>query len=712
MKKGVFVSGTDTGVGKTIVASAIALGLQQRGVKVGIMKPVQTGAIMKKKNRFSPDAEFMKKALGEEGRKCDSPFSFNPHIPYLLKEPLAPFVAAQCEGVHIKSSRILQSAEWLQTHYSFLVVEGAGGIMVPVSQDYMMIDLIRDLGFPVVLVARTTLGTINHTLLTLEALRNKDIPIVGVVLNHASFSPEGICEKTNPEIIEAFGKINILGILPHSPSISMEQGSLGNLKELSQRHLDLERLLTFIESFSSASAPSSSLSDKHQRSSRLKGWDKEYLWHPFTQMQDWTREDPLVIESGKGVRLEDSDGRKYIDGVASLWTNVHGHQKKEIDEAIQDQLTRIGHSTMLGLTHAPAIELAQRLVHIAPQGLSRVFYSDSGATACEIALKMSFQYWQQQGQKEKKRFIYFENSYHGDTLGAVSVGGIDLFHQVYHPLLFSSFRAPSPYCYRCAYKLDPSVCQKRCLKDLEHILKDYAAEICALIIEPCVQGAGGMVVAPEGFLKKVKELCAQYRILMIVDEVAVGFGRTGKMFACEHEMVQPDILCLAKGITGGYLPLAATLTTEKIYSGFLGGYSEKKTFFHGHTYTGNPLACRAALANLDIFKKERVIEKIQGKIEFFHERLQKFWDLPHVGDIRQKGLLAGIELVKNKKTKEPYDWEEKIGSRVIQETRKRGVILRPLGDVIVIMPPLCISIQELEQLLLVTMEAIVEVTER
>jgi len=256
------------------------------------------------------------------------------------------------------------------------------------------------------------------------------------------------------------------------------------------------------------------------------------------------------------------------------------------------------------------------------------------------------------------------------------------------------------------------VCQKSCLNDLERILKDHATEICALIIEPCVQGAGGMLVAPEGFLKKVKELCAQYQILMIADEVAVGFGRTGKMFACEHEMVQPDILCLAKGITGGYLPLAATLTTEKIYSGFLGDYSEKKTFFHGHTYTGNPLACRAALANLDIFKKERVIEKIQGKIEFFHERLQKFSDLPHVGDIRQKGLLAGIELVKNKKTKEPYDWEEKIGIRVIQETRKRGVILRPLGDVIVIMPPLCISIQELEQLLSVTMEAIVEVTER
>jgi len=386
VKKGVFITGTDTGVGKTIVSSAIALGLQQKGVKVGIMKPVQTGAIMKEGDRFSSDAEFMKKALGEEGRKPDSPFSFNPHIPYLLKEPLAPFVAAQCEEVDIEPSRILQAAEWLQGHYSFLVVEGAGGIMVPVSQDYLMIDLIRNLGFPVVLVARATLGTINHTLLTLEALRNKDIPIVGVVLNHASFSPVGICEKTNPEVIEAFGKVNILGVLPHFSSLSMEQGIIGDLADLAQKHLDLEKLLSLTGSFFLASGPSSLLSDKQQRSCRLKEWDKQYLWHPFTQMQDWARGDPLVIESGKGTRLEDSDGRKYIDGVASLWTNVHGHQKKEIDEAIQDQLTRIGHSTMLGLTHAPAIELAQRLVHIVPQGLRRVFYSDSGATACEIVM--------------------------------------------------------------------------------------------------------------------------------------------------------------------------------------------------------------------------------------------------------------------------------------------------------------------------------------
>ncbi|MEW6381563.1 MAG: adenosylmethionine--8-amino-7-oxononanoate transaminase [bacterium] len=448
-----------------------------------------------------------------------------------------------------------------------------------------------------------------------------------------------------------------------------------------------------------------------QRSALLKSWDRQYLWHPFTQMQDWTRDDPLVIERGEGVYLEDSDGRRYLDGVASLWTNVHGHRRREIDEAIQDQLTRIGHSTLLGLTHAPAIELAKRLIQIAPAGLSRVFYSDNGATACEIALKMAFQYWHQQGKAEKTSFVYFENSYHGDTLGAVSVGGIDLFHQLYHPLLFRGYRATSPYCYRCPCQLEPSSCGLRCLETLERTLQEHAEETCALIIEPCVQGAGGMLVAPQGFLRRVRDLCDHYQVLMIADEVAVGFGRTGRMFACEHEDVHPDLLCMAKGITGGYLPLAATLATEKIYEGFLGDYSQKRTFFHGHTYTGNPLACRAALASLDIFDREGVIGHVQERAEHLAEGLRKFWELPHVGDIRHKGLLAGIELVRDKTSREPYGWEEKTGIRVIQEARKMGVILRPLGDVIVLMPPLSINAAELDELLSVTLKAIRQVTE-
>lgn len=718
---GIFVTGTDTGVGKTIVAAGLALGMKRRGWQVGVMKPIQTGAAERGGERgelYSPDAEFIQAALAGGGKLKDSPgepeagvahspFPFNPHTPYVLREPLAPLVCARLEGLEIEPERIIKASQWMEEHYSYLVIEGAGGVLVPICRNYFMIDLIKELGFPVVVVARASLGTINHTLLTLEALRSRQIKVLGVVLNQPTPSQSGICEQTNPEVIQSLGQVDLLGVLPHSPAISLEKGEVGNLEELVQKHLDLEPLIRALE------RPSSPLPYlQRRRSALLKELDRRYLWHPFTQMQEWTRgEDLLVIERGDGVYLEDSDGRRYIDGVASLWTNVHGHRKREIDQAIEDQLTRIGHSTLLGLTHAPAIELAERLIKIAPAGLSRVFYSDNGATACEIALKMAFQYWQQQGEVERASFVYFENSYHGDTLGAVSVGGIDLFHRLYKPLLFQAVRSPSPYCYRCPHQLDPLSCGLRCLDDLERIFKKQADRICALIIEPCVQGAGGMLVAPSGFLRRVRDLCDQYQVLMIADEVAVGFGRTGKMFACEHEDVQPDILCLAKGITGGYLPLAATLTTERIYAGFLGDYSQKRTFFHGHTYTGNPLACRAALANLDIFDRERVIERVQERSRQLAEGLGRLWELEHVGDIRQKGLLAGIELVRDKSSRDAYKFEEKIGIRVIQKARTMGVILRPLGDVIVLMPPLSISARELDELVSVTFEAIRQVTE-
>lgn len=707
MKKGFFISGTDTGVGKTIAASVIAVGLKKKGWSVGFMKPVQTGALLEGENRFSPDLEFSQRALGLPYPENHSTFSYHPQVPYLLKEPLAPYVAAKLEEVEIQPSRLLDSAKWLAQHYDFLIIEGAGGVLVPITQDYLMIDLIKDLGYPVVLVGRTRLGTINHTLLTLEALRNRSIPIAGLVFNNPEPEIGDICEQTNPEVIEAFGQVPILGIFPHlSDMASQEEGGARRaIEALAFDHLKLPQL-------SQVSDDGCLCQEQKQRSAELKAWDKKYLWHPFTQMQSWVKDDPLVIEEGRGVYLIDSDGQEYIDGVASLWTNVHGHRKQAIDQAINRQLSKIAHSTFLGLTHAPAIILAKRLIELAPEGLSRVFYSDNGATACEIALKMSYQYWQQQGRSEKKGFIYFENSYHGDTLGAVSVGGLELFHSLYRPLLFQAHRVASPYCYRCPWALSPVSCHFRCLDDLERVLSAKAAEICALIIESCVQGAGGILVEPPGFLAKVRELCSRYEILMIADEVAVGFGRTGQMFACQHEQVSPDLLCLAKGLTAGYLPMAATLTTEAIYKGFLGDYSQMKTFFHGHTYTGNPLACSAALANLEIFEKERVLEQLKEKIQFMGEKLQNFQDLSHVGDIRQKGLLAGLELVKEPISKEPYPLEEQIGIKVIVETRKRGVILRPLGNVIVLMPPLSITLPELQKMLSITYEAIAKVTEK
>jgi len=440
----------------------------------------------------------------------------------------------------------------------------------------------------------------------------------------------------------------------------------------------------------------------------LERWDKHYLWHPFTQMRDYLNGKPLIVEKGEDSFLIDIYGNRYIDGVSSLWVNLHGHRRKEIDQAIMNQVKEISHSTLLGLSNVPAITLAKKLVEITPVSLTKVFYSDDGSTAVESALKMAFQYWQQKSspQKEKTKFISLTHAYHGDTLGAVSVGGIDTFHTLYKPLLFPTYRVPSPYCYRCSLEKTYPECHLDCVNQVEDVMKEHHQEVAALIIEPLVQGAAGMIVFPPGYLKEIRRLCSQYNILLIADEVAVGFGRTGTMFACEQEGVLPDLMTVAKGISGGYLPLAATLTTEEIYRAFLGKYQDLKTFFHGHSYTGNPLACSAALASLEIFEKDHILEKLKGKISFLEKSLKPFLNLSQVGQVRQKGFMVGIELVKNREGKECYPIEEKVGIKVILEARKRGLIIRPLGDVIVIMPPLTISYEHLKKLVEIVFHSI------
>ncbi|HLB02849.1 MAG TPA: adenosylmethionine--8-amino-7-oxononanoate transaminase [Nitrospiria bacterium] len=421
---------------------------------------------------------------------------------------------------------------------------------------------------------------------------------------------------------------------------------------------------------------------------RLQADDQQYLWHPFTQMKEWEKESPLIIQSGKGPFLIDVHGRRYLDGVSSLWVNLHGHRRKEIDRALISQIRKIAHTTLLGLSNIPAIELARKLLEIAPKGLARVFYSDNGSTAVEVALKMAFQYWQLKSRPRKRKFVSFINAYHGDTLGSVSVGGIDLFHRRFEPLLFETVRVPYPYCYRCHLSLSYPSCGMACLQEVETLIKTRHEELAAVIIEPRVQAAAGMIISPPGYLQQIRKLCNEYQVLMIADEVATGFGRTGKMFACDHEEVVPDLMALAKGITGGYLPLAATLTTQSIYEAFLGNYSEFKTFFHGHSYTGNPLACAAALANLGIFEKEKTLNKIQSKIRRLSLALRSLDQLDHVGDIRQCGMMVGIELVKDKMSREPYPLTEKKGTLVAMEARNRGMLIRPLGNVVVLMPPL------------------------
>jgi adenosylmethionine-8-amino-7-oxononanoate transaminase len=441
---------------------------------------------------------------------------------------------------------------------------------------------------------------------------------------------------------------------------------------------------------------------------RLIALDKKYAWHPFTQMQDWERDaDTLVIERGQGSYLIDTEGRRYLDGVSSLWCNTHGHRVPEIDRAVRAQLKKIAHTTYLGLANEPASVLSRELIAVAPKGLSRVFYSDSGSEAVEIALKMAYQYWQLNGVKTKRSFLKLQNAYHGDTVGAVSVGGIQLFHDIFGPLLFKTFSAPAPYRYRENFLGSEDAYAKLCADRVETVLKKHQTGIAAIILEPLVQGAAGMLTQPKGFLRRVAALAKKYDTLLIVDEVATGFGRTGTMFACEQEGVRPDLMCVAKGLTAGYLPLAATLTTDRIYQAFLGEYHEFKTFFHGHTYTANPLACAAALANLRYFNEKRVLHRAQAQIKLLSQQLERFKKLEHVGEIRQCGLMVGIELVKNKFTRESFLAEEQRGARVCREARKHGILIRPLGDVIVLMPPFCFTENDIKKLCVGVFQALV-----
>jgi adenosylmethionine---8-amino-7-oxononanoate aminotransferase len=448
------------------------------------------------------------------------------------------------------------------------------------------------------------------------------------------------------------------------------------------------------------------------RTRRLQADDRRYLWHPFTQQKDWERTAPLIIERGRGVYLEDTEGRRYLDGVSSIWVNLHGHRQPALDRALQKQLRKIAHSTMLGLSNVPAIELAKKLIGLAPSGLTRVFYSDNGSTAVEVALKMAFQYWQLLGgeRAKKTKFVHLGQAYHGDTLGAVSVGGIPLFHGRYQPLLFPSFEAHAPYCYRCPLGLSYPRCRVMCAGAVEDIFKRHHEEIAALIVEPMLLAAGGMIVMPPGYLKRLRALCKRYKILFIADEVATGFGRTGRMFACEHDGIKPDLMAISKGLTGGYLPLAATLTTERVYQAFLGRYDEFKSFFHGHSYTGNPLGCAVALANLELFERQRTLSRLKPKIAELLRLLEPLRRLPRVGDIRQLGFMTGIELVRDKVTKAPYLLEQRVGHRVAEEARRRGLLLRPLGNVIVLMPPLTTSLHELRRMVEILTQAIRDVT--
>lgn len=423
--------------------------------------------------------------------------------------------------------------------------------------------------------------------------------------------------------------------------------------------------------------------------------DLKYVWHPYTQMKDCEVMPPVFIDRAKGIKLYDNKGNMFFDTVSSWWCNVHGHNHPRIKAAIKEQLNSLDHVLFAGFTHKSAILLAEKLISITPQKLTKVFFSDNGSTAVETSLKMSFQYWQNTGKRERKKFVSLDMAYHGDTIGAMSVSGVGLFNEVFTPLFFPSFKVPSPYCYRCPMGKERNSCRIDCIRPLEELIKAKKHEIAAMVLEPLILAAGGMIVYPEEYLEKAAELVKKHNIHLILDEVATGFGRTGRMFACEHAGIQPDFLCLSKGITSGTLPLGATLTTEKIFRAFYADFEKKKTFYHGHTYTANPVACAAALASLRIFKEEDTLNRIKEIIPILHKNLKKFNSLPLVGDVRCLGMIGAIELVKDKKTKQTFTLEERIGLKVYKKGLKQGIILRPLGNIIYLYLPLCIKKSEM-----------------
>jgi adenosylmethionine-8-amino-7-oxononanoate aminotransferase len=474
--------------------------------------------------------------------------------------------------------------------------------------------------------------------------------------------------------------------------------------------------------------------------------DRSFVWHPFTQMRDWRRREPIVIVAGQGAVLRDVKGREFLDANSSIWTNLHGHRHPQINAAIQRQLKKIAHSSALGFANEPASLLAEKLVNLADRGLAKVFFSDDGSTALEVALKLAYEFTRRtRGTKTKPKFLSLAGAYHGDTIGAVSLGHIDLFHQAYGGMLFKTDQVMSPYCYRCPFnRAKPERadareyrrCHWECVGQVE---KKFTAQkkkrnpFAAFVFEPLMQGAAGMIPQPASWLRQVAAIARGHGTLLIADEVMTGFGRTGvssvqcsvssndrrqlktenlklkTLFACQQEKVQPDFLCLAKGLTGGYLPMAATLTTQKVFDAFLGKYEEFKTFFHGHSFTGNQLGAAAALTSLDILLTEKSISQRAFLHKKLHEELQSLWSLPNVGDIRQVGLVAGIELVNCWRTREPFALRERAGIRVCDAMAKRGVLTRPVGNVIVLMPPYCTTPSQLGKMVSALRAAIEEV---
>lgn len=697
MNYSIFITGTDTDVGKTVVTGLLARFLSERGIKTVTQKWVQTGCrdisedIISHMTLMGPGQDHLKTHLRDMS-------------PYVLKFPASPHLAAGLENRTLNAGVIKDSFLRLSGNFDCVIAEGSGGALVPFDEDTLLIDIVKELSIPALIVAENRLGAINQTLLTVEALRTRGIRIMGIVFNRLTEKGDNLIYEDNVRIIGKISGETVFGELPYcdnTGSLYENFRPIGDKlleKEWGQPPVSLKNGHGATGSCPRVPARRTTHDAQRETSDNLIKSDLKHLWHPYTQMKDCESLPPIPIEYAKGVKLFDHAGNFYYDTISSWWCNVHGHNHPAIKNAIKRQLDSLDHVLFAGFTHEPAVKLAEKLVSISPEGLSKVFYSDNGSTAVEVAMKMSCQYRHNTGEPARMGFLSLDAGYHGDTIGAMSVSGPGIFNKKFEKLFFRSFKAPAPYCYRCPCGQDKNSCSLDCLGRMEEILSANRGNISAIIIEPLLMGAGGMIIYPAEYLKGVYELSRKYDVHLIADEVATGFGRTGKMFACEHAGITPDFMCLSKGITSGSLPLGATLTTDDIFRAFYDDHDKLKTFYHGHTFTGNPLSCAAALASTGLFESERTLERVPE----INARLAAFLDamsgLKTVGDTRHIGVVGAVELVKDKGTKEPFGLKERIGYEIYKEGLRHHLLLRPLGHIIYFFLPLCVNAEELDDI--------------
>ncbi len=674
------VVGTDTEAGKTVVSAAIVAALRGRGVRAEGIKPVATGVAT---GEAGEDATLLARASGRAPGECLL-------AGFVL--PRSPLAAARAEQRAVDVEALLRgiAARAVEPGVELLVVEGVGGLLVPLTDRVTVRDLVRRLDAPVLVAGRAGLGTIGHCALTVEACRAAGLDVAGVVLSDVDGTTPAEFAAENAAQVAAQCGVPLLGVLPHVA----DTADINALAAAAESSLHLDALLDAV------AAP------------RVDGdavvrLDHRHLWHPFTQTSEWLDEDPVVVHRGEGCWLVDAHGNRYLDGVASLWANVHGHAHPRLDAALREQTARIAHSTFLGLTHEPGARLAAELCAVAPPGLTRVFYSEAGAAAVEVALRVALLAHRHRGEPQRTRFVSLVEAYHGDTPGAVSVGRSEPFHRGLDPLLFDALRAPPPHLFE-RRGIDARQAEEMSLAALSATLREQGASVAALVVEPRMQGAAGMWPHRDSWLQRAARMARDAGALVICDEVAVGFGRTGDMFASGGAGVAPDIMALGKGITGGYLPLSATLVREELFNLFTAPYSEHRALYYGHTYTGNPLACAVARASLQLFDEEGTLARARTLADRLAMLLAPLTALPFVAQVRQRGVMVGIEVGAGG-LEEPFDPALRVGRRVILAARRRGVIVRPLGDVVVLNPPLVLGDAEASLLVEAVAESIVEV---